>query len=73
TEQRITKNEDNRKNNYKTTFALEQENIKESLKNGKSAYFVILDLNILEISPQKLSDVKIMSTYHRGKMIYNNK
>ncbi|MCP4760658.1 MAG: amidohydrolase [archaeon] len=71
-EQCITINDGLRMFTYNAAFALGQENIKGSLEKGKLADFVILDRNILEISPQKLSDVKIMSTYHRGKMIYNN-
>ncbi len=41
-----------------------------SLEEGKLADFIILEENILEISPERIEDVKILNTFSEGKEIY---
>lgn len=57
---------------YNAAFALGQEDIKGSLEKGKLADFVILNHNITSIPTDELTDIKIIATYHRGRLIYSS-
>jgi len=54
-------------------FAIGQDSIKGSLEKGKLADFIILNHNIIKIPPEKLYKIKILKTYHRGKLIFSEK
>ncbi|NVM28011.1 MAG: amidohydrolase family protein [Candidatus Helarchaeota archaeon] len=69
-EQIITIAEALRMFTYNAAYALGQEDIKGSLETGKLADFVILDQNIQTVPANKITDIKIVATYHRGKQIY---
>jgi len=58
---------------YNAAYALGQEKVKGSLEKGKLADFVILDKNLEKVPSEKISDVKVLETYHRGKSIYFRK
>ncbi|MGY8914858.1 MAG: amidohydrolase, partial [Flavobacteriales bacterium] len=51
-------------------YASFDEDRKGSLEVGQLADFVILNENIMTIAPEHLKDVKIISTYVGGKMVY---
>jgi predicted amidohydrolase YtcJ len=70
-EQAITVTEALRMFTYNSAYALGQENIKGSLETGKLADFVILERDLRIVPVEKLVDVKILATYHRGKEIYS--
>jgi len=55
---------------YNAAYALGQETIKGSLEKGKLADFVILDHNIMTHPIDKLTELKIIAAYHRGKKIF---
>jgi predicted amidohydrolase YtcJ len=69
-EQTISVSETLRMFTYNAAYALGQENIKGSLEIGKLADFVILDQNIMTYPIDKLTDINIMATYHRGIQIF---
>ena len=69
-EQAISVSETLRMFTYNAAYALGQENIKGSLEIGKLADFVILDQNILTHPLDKLININIMATYHRGIQIF---
>ncbi len=69
-EQSISISEALRMFTYNAAYALGQETIKGSLEKGKLADFVILDHNIMTQSIDKLRELKIIATYHRGKKIF---
>ena len=54
-------------NNAMGNFA---EDRKGSLKEGKDADFLILDRDPFEIDKEGLIDVKVTSTYVKGKKVY---
>jgi predicted amidohydrolase YtcJ len=43
-----------------------------SLETGKSADFVVLDQNLFEIEPEKISETKALLTVFRGKPVYGD-
>lgn len=53
-------------------YAEFQENIKGSLTTGKLADFVILSDDIFAIEPEKIRDVKILTTVMDGKIVYQS-
>jgi hypothetical protein len=69
-EQAITITEALRMFTYNAAYALGQEKIKGSLENGKLADFVILGRNPKSVPSNKIADIKILATYHRGRKIY---
>lgn len=54
-------------------YASFDEDIKGSLEPGKLADFVILDLNLLEIDPVKIGEVKVLMTFVGGEKVYELK
>ena len=69
-EQSITVNEALKMFTYNAAYALKQENIKGSLEKGKLADFVILDQDIRRVPFEKIENIRILATYHRGEKIY---
>ncbi|NVM28008.1 MAG: amidohydrolase [Candidatus Helarchaeota archaeon] len=55
---------------YNAAYALGQEDVKGSLETGKLADFVVLEQDVSTVPAEKLADIKILATYHRGKRIY---
>ncbi|TFG00296.1 MAG: amidohydrolase [Promethearchaeota archaeon] len=55
---------------YNAAYALGQETIKGSLEKGKLADFVILNHNIMTHPIDKLTELKIIATFHRGNKIF---
>lgn len=53
-------------------YAEFQENIKGSIATGKLADFVILSDDIFSIEPEKIRDVKILTTVMDGKIVYRS-
>ena len=47
-----------------------EENTKGSLKAGKLADLVILDMNPLKVNAMTIKDIKVMETIKEGKSIY---
>jgi len=58
---------------YNAAFALGQEKVKGSLEKGKLADFVILDKNLEKVPKEKISEIKVLETYHHGKSIFYRK
>ena len=56
---------------FNAAFALGKEKVKGSLETGKLADFVILERDIMSVPSDKIADIKILKTYHRGKEIFN--
>jgi predicted amidohydrolase YtcJ len=52
-------------------YASFDEKIKGTLEAGKLADFVIIDKDIFSIEPEKIRDIKIMSTYVGGREVYS--
>lgn len=44
-----------------------------SIEKGKSADLIILDQNLLKISPYQINNTKVLKTILKGKVIYQNK
>ncbi|MHA1427946.1 MAG: amidohydrolase [Candidatus Helarchaeota archaeon] len=72
-EQAITVAEALRMFTYNAAYALGQENSKGSLEPEKLANFLILSQNPLTAPIDKLADIQVLTTYHRGKLIYQKK
>lgn len=71
-EQAITVYEALKMFTYNAAYALGQENLKGSLEKGKLADFVILEHDVLNYPSEKLADIKILATYHRGQQIFTS-
>jgi predicted amidohydrolase YtcJ len=72
-EQNITPYEALKMFTYNAAYAIGQEDIKGSLEPGKLADIVILDNNPLTIDKQNIENIQILSTIHRGKIIFELK
>jgi predicted amidohydrolase YtcJ len=44
-----------------------------SIEVGKSADFIVLDRNLFEVPPKKMSDTKVLATIVAGKEIYRGR
>jgi predicted amidohydrolase YtcJ len=49
-----------------------EENEKGSLEVGKSADFIILDRNIMEIDADKIPNTQVLKTFIDGELVYQN-
>ena len=47
-----------------------EEETKGTIQEGKTADFIILDRNPLEIPEEEVKDVKVLETIKEGKQIY---
>ena len=72
-EEKITVEEALRAYTIDAAYASFDETRKGSLEPGKLADFVILDRNILGISPEEIRDTKVLGTYVGGERIYFKK
>jgi predicted amidohydrolase YtcJ len=52
--------------------AMEKEDETGSIEVGKSADFIIIDQNLLEISPQEIHKTKVLRTVLRGHTVYKS-
>jgi hypothetical protein len=53
--------------------ALEKEDETGTIEPGKSADFIVINQNLLEIPPQKIHDTKVLQTVLQGKTVYTGK
>ena len=51
---------------------LNEEKEKGSIEKGKSADFIILNQNIMEIDPKKIPYTKVLKTFIDGELVYQN-
>jgi predicted amidohydrolase YtcJ len=51
---------------------MEKEDETGSIEVGKSADFIIIDQNLLEISPQEIHKTKVLRTVLRGHTVYKS-
>ena len=49
-----------------------EEKEKGSIEKGKSADFIILNQNIMEIDPKKIPYTKVLKTFIDGELVYQN-
>ena len=49
-----------------------EEQKKGSLEKGKWADFVLLDKNLMTVSPKELKEIKVVATYCNGKKEYSH-
>ena len=49
-----------------------EEHEKGSIEKGKSADFIVINQNIMEIDPEKIPHTKVLKTFIDGKLVYQN-
>jgi predicted amidohydrolase YtcJ len=49
---------------------MEKEDEAGSIEAGKSADFIVIDQNILEVAPKNIHKTKVLQTVLRGKTVY---
>jgi predicted amidohydrolase YtcJ len=54
-------------------MALSKENETGTIEPGKSADFIVINQNLLEIPPQKIHETKVLKTVLRGHTVYEGK
>jgi hypothetical protein len=54
-------------------MAMEKENETSTIKPGKSADFIVINKNLLEIQLQKIHEIKVLQTVLQGKTVYERK
>jgi predicted amidohydrolase YtcJ len=54
-------------------MALEKEDETGTIEPGKSADFIVINQNLLEIQPQKIHKTKVLRTVLKGKTVYPRK
>jgi hypothetical protein len=54
-------------------MALEKENETGTIEPGKSADFIVISQNLLEITPEKIHETKVLRTVLRGHTVYQGK
>ena len=54
-------------------MALSKEDETGSIEPGKSADFIVINQNLLEIPPQKIHETKVLKTVLRGHTVYEGK
>ena len=72
-EQKITVEEALQAYTINAAYASFEEKIKGSIEPGKLADVVILDQDITSIAPEKIRDVKIITTYVGGRPVFERK
>jgi predicted amidohydrolase YtcJ len=55
---------------YNGIVAMEKEGEAGSIEAGKSADFIVIDQNILEVAPEKIHKTKVLQTVLQGKTVY---
>ena len=51
-------------------MAMEREDETGTIEPGKSADFIVINQNLLEIPPEKIHETKVLKTVLRGHTIY---
>jgi len=54
-------------------FSTERENETGTIEPGKSADFIVINQNLLEIPPEKIHETKVLRTVLRGHTVYQGK
>ncbi|MFL6374179.1 MAG: amidohydrolase, partial [Pyrinomonadaceae bacterium] len=72
-EQKITVDEAVRAFTWGSAYAEFQDDVKGTLTVGKLADIIILSDDLYKISPDKISDAKVLLTICDGKIVYNGK
>jgi len=52
---------------------MEREGEIGTIEPGKSADFIVINQNLLEIPPQKIHETKVLKTVLRGHTVYEGK
>ena len=55
------------------TMAMEKENETGTIEPGKSADFIVINQNLLEIPEEKIHETKVLQTVLQGKTVYQSK
>lgn len=71
-EQRITVEQAVEAFTMGTAYVNHQEDVTGSIEVGKLADLVVLDQNLFEIAPERISDTKVVLTLFEGKPVYGN-
>jgi len=71
-EQRITVQEAIRNYTWNGAWFDHQEDIKGSIESGKLADLCLVDQDILNIDPHKITELKVLMTIAGGKIVYDN-
>ena len=69
-EQKIMVEEALRGYTIDAAYASFDEDIKGSLEPGKLADFVIIDLNLIEIEPERIRDAQVVMTFVGGRKVF---
>jgi hypothetical protein len=51
-------------------MAMEKEDETGTIEVGKSADFIVINQNLLEIAPEKIHKTKVLRTVLKGKTVY---
>ncbi len=54
-------------------MTMEKEDETGTIEPGKSADFIVINQNLLEIPPNKIHEIKVLKTVLRGHTIYEAK
>jgi predicted amidohydrolase YtcJ len=54
-------------------MAMEKEDETGTIEPGKSADFIVINQNLLEIAPQKIHETKVLQTVLQGRTVYTGK
>ena len=54
-------------------MGMEKEDETGTIEPGKSADFIVINQNLLEIAPQKINETKVLQTVLQGKTVYTGK
>jgi predicted amidohydrolase YtcJ len=54
-------------------MALEKEDETGTIETGKSADFIVINQNLLEIPPRKIHETKVLQTVLKGHTVYERK
>jgi hypothetical protein len=57
----------------KGAMAMEKEDETGTIEPGKSADFIVINQNLLEIAPQKIHETKVLQTVLQGRTVYTGK
>jgi hypothetical protein len=52
---------------------MEKEDETGTIEPGKSADFIVINQNLLEIAPQKIHETKVLQTVLQGRTVYTGK
>jgi len=53
-------------------YLMNQEKVTGSIEVGKKADFIVLNQNLFEIDPEKISETEVLSTYFNGVKVFEN-